>query len=81
MAKEGIYDLVVDEIRNRHQLVRAELQERFKRTKPFREEEESYKERVMDYDEFLKNEPMLRQNFGSEAVDNYKMKLESKLRR
>lgn len=79
--EKSVYDMVVDEMVDRHRLVKAELQARFKKTKPFRQEPKTHKELVMDYDEFLKNESQLRTNFGDDAVDTYKLKLQDELRR
>lgn len=77
----SIYDLVTDELVERQKLIKDELRERFKKTRPYRQEPVSHKEIVMDYDDFLKNEAGLRVNFGDEAVDNYKLKLLSRLGR
>ena len=80
MADASIYDLIVDELIQRHKDVKAELHERFKRTKPFRQEPVSRREMIMDYDELIRNEPVLRNDFGNETVDTYKLNLESKIR-
>ena len=77
--EKGIYDMVVDEMIARQGVVKEELRSRFKKIKPFRAEPVSRKELIMDYDEIVKNEPALRQTFGNEAVDTYKMQIESKI--
>ena len=75
----SVYDMVVDEMISRHRAVKEELRSRFKKTKPFRQEPVTKKELIMDYDELTTNEPQLRQDFGNEAIDKYKMELEAKL--
>jgi len=78
--EESIYDMIVSELVKRQQDVKAELHERFKKTKPFRQEPVTKQEMIMDYDELIKNEPLLRNDFGDDAVDVYKLNLESKIR-
>ena len=73
----SIYDLVVDELLERQRMVRSELQERFKKTKPFRQEQVSDKERLVEYDELTpEKKEWLRQQFGDEAVLPYFAELE-----
>ena len=77
--EESIYDLVVDELLARQRLVKEELRERFKKTKPFRQEPVSRKERIFQADEMTPEiETQLRQWFGNEPVDIYKSKLGGK---
>lgn len=72
MANESIYDLVVEELLSRQQDVRAELKERFKKTKPFRQEPVSPKEALVEYDELTPERiQQMRQEFGDEPVDLY----------
>ena len=72
MAKESIYDLVVDELLDRQSLVREELKERFKKTKPFRQTEVSPKEALVEYDELTPERiQRMREEFGDEPVDLY----------
>ena len=49
MTEPNLYDLVVDELVERHRLVRAELVKRFKRTRPFRMEKISDEEMLNSY--------------------------------
>jgi len=72
MVKESIYDLVVEELLKRQQDVRAELQERFKKTRPFRQEPVSPKEALVKYDELTPERiQMMREQFGDEPVNLY----------
>ncbi len=75
--EESIYDLVVDALLERQQLVREELRERFKRTKPFRQEPVSRKEMLVQEDEMTPEmELQLRQWFGNEPIDAHKGKID-----
>ena len=47
--KPSVLDLTVDELHERRKLVRAELKERFKKTKPFRKEPVSPAEAIYYY--------------------------------
>lgn len=80
MATESIYDLVVDELLSRQKMIKEELRERFKGAKPFRQEPVSRKELIMDYDEMLRNEAYLRENFGDDIFNESIMNLQSKIR-
>jgi len=72
VVEESIYDLVVDELLERQSLVKAELRERFKRTKPFRQEPKSNKEMLVEYDELTpEKKQWLMQEFGAENVLPY----------
>lgn len=72
MPEPSIYDLVVDELLKRQTLVKEELRERFRKTKPFRQEPISAKESLVQYDEMTPEiETMLRKEFGNDVVDNY----------
>ena len=82
MAGESIYDLVVEELLQRQALVKAELRERFKRTKPFRQEPVSPKESLMEYDELTpKKKEWLVQQFGTEATLPYFERMDNLKRR
>ena len=48
--EKGIFDYVVDELLERKDLVRAELAQRFKKTKPFRMEPVPEDEMLLRYD-------------------------------
>uniref|UniRef100_A0A6M3XJJ2 Uncharacterized protein n=1 Tax=viral metagenome TaxID=1070528 RepID=A0A6M3XJJ2_9ZZZZ len=50
MTEPNLYDMVVDELLERQRLVRAELRNRFKKTKPFRMEPLSNEEALYEYD-------------------------------
>lgn len=81
MAEESIYDLIVEELKERHRLVKAELHDRFKKTKPFRQEEVSPKEALLEYDELTaEGFERMRQEYGDELVGMYVAKME-KIRR
>jgi len=70
--KESIYDLVVDELLARQKDIKAELKERFKRTRPFRQESVSPKEALVEYDEMAPEQiDRMREQFGDEPVDLY----------
>jgi len=72
MAEDSIYDLVVEELLARQSLVRGELKDRFRKTKPFRQEEVSPKETLVEYDEMTPEDiQRMRGEFGDEAVDIY----------
>ena len=75
--EESIYDMVVDQLLERQSMVKAELHDRFKRTKPFRQEPVSPKEELVQYDELTpEKKQWLLQNFGSEAVLPYFNRME-----
>jgi hypothetical protein len=78
--EESIYDMIVDEMAVRHRAVKAELHDRFAKKKPFRQEPVTRRELIMDMEEFLQQEPLLRQQLGDEAVNTYKINLMSKIR-
>ena len=72
MPESSIYDLVVEELLERQKLVKSELRERFRKTKPFRQEPISPKEALVEYDEMTPEiEGMLRKEFGDEVVNSY----------
>lgn len=82
MVNESIYDLVVDELLNRQKDVRMELMERFKKTKPFRQEPVSSKEALIEYDEMTPERiQRMREEFGDEPVDLYLGNMEQTKRR
>ncbi len=69
---ESIYDRVVKQLFERQQLVKDELRERFKKTKPFQQEEVSPKELLVQYDELTPERiQRMREEFGDEAMDVY----------
>jgi len=77
MAEESIYDFVVEELLGYQKMVREELRERFKKTKPFRQEPVSNKEALVQYDELTPEKKVwLRQQFGDETVLPYFGKME-----
>lgn len=49
MTETSLYDDVVDELIERQRLVKAELQKRFKKTKPFRMEPVKDEDLLYDY--------------------------------
>ncbi len=70
--KESIYDLIVTEMVERQKLVKDELKERFKKTKPFQQTEVSSKELLVQYDELTPERiQRMREEFGNESVDLY----------
>lgn len=74
----SIYDYVVDELLSIQSDVRTELNEMFKKTKPFRQEPMSDREALVMYDELTPDKKQwLLQNFGAEAVLPYFSKMES----
>jgi len=77
MAEPSIYDLVVEELLNRHQIIKKELHDRFNKSKPFRQEPVDNKQLLVEYDEMTpEKKQWLRQQFGDEAVMPYFEKLE-----
>lgn len=69
--ESSIFDMTVDILLERQNLVRKELAKRFKKTKPFRMEEVPDEERIQDYLGWqgTPQEQEFRQQFGDEAVD------------
>ena len=68
----SIWDLAVDELVERQRMARAELQQRFKKTKPFRMEPMSEKKALADYEKMTPerlNERLARD--GQEATMEY----------
>lgn len=67
----SLYDLVVDELVERQQLVKQELAERFKKTKPFRMEPVDPAEMLYEYNT-MTPEKMdgLINTFGRESVND-----------
>lgn len=49
--KPSVFDLTVDELHERRKLVRAELKERFRKTRPFRREPVSSAEALYYYNQ------------------------------
>ena len=76
MADPSIYDLIVDEGLSRQRLAIDELKFRFKKTKPFRSEEPTREDRMVEAAQFTpEKESFARQNFGDEIVNEYKQKI------
>ena len=75
--KESLYDLVVDELVDRQRLVKAELAERFKKTRPFRMEEVPTDEMLYEYNTMTpeKLDTMI-QTYGRDEVNQYIMEME-----
>lgn len=85
MAKEGLYDMVVEELHRRRRLVRAEVHKRFKGDKPFRMEPVSDAERIMQYMDFTKD-PATEQDFmakgmNPQAIQAYHQQMQDLIRR
>jgi len=75
--KESLYDLVVDEILERQRLVKSELAERFKKTKPFRMEEVPQAEMLYEYNTMTPEKlNSLLQTYDREDVNQYIMEME-----
>lgn len=74
---KSIYDLVVDELVSRQKDVRVELSNRFRRTKPFRMEKVSNKERLEEYSRLTPQDVQaMIQEQGPEQVDAYIKEME-----
>jgi len=77
MAEKGIYDLVVDKLHDRRNLVQSVLRKRFEKQKPFRTEEISNDEMLVYYNEMCNsdNPPMyldaLKQKHGEQKVNEW----------
>ena len=77
MLESSLYDLVVDELVQRNKLVRAELAERFKKTRPFRMKEVPVDERLYEYNTMTPEKlNSLLQTYGREDVNQYIMEME-----
>ena len=77
MAELSLYDLVVDELVERQSLVKQELTERFKKTKPFRmepvpEEEMLYEYNIMTPGKFN----TLLNTYGEETMNEFIYEME-----
>ena len=80
----SLYDLVVDEMLARQKDVRAELAQRFKKTKPFRMEEVPKDEMLYEYNTMTPEKfNTLLNTYGREAMNEmvYKMETLKKKRR
>jgi len=69
------FDAAVDILLDRQKGATRELMRRFKRVRPFRQEPIPSKEMALNYDDMMSREDQLRQEFGDEVVDNYKMNM------
>lgn len=75
--EEGIYDIVVDELKNIQGLVREELRDRFKGQKPFRQEPVSEREELLMADELTpEKKNWLIEQFGVEATAPFFARIE-----
>jgi len=75
--QENLYDLVVDELVARQRLVKDELKERFRKTKPFRMEPVSNEELLNSYNRLTPED--IRgyiQTYGREAVNEMVFSME-----
>ncbi len=83
MADEkSIYDLVVDELVDRQRMVREELFNRFKKTRPFRTEPPDTDEMILNYKKMTPEaEQEMRLRMGDAAVDNYIVKMKKLMQR
>ncbi len=80
MAEDkSVYDLIVDEMRNRQRLVKDELHLRFKKTRPFRTEPVS-PGKELDYYNSLTPEDMKQMidEQGPDKVNSFIQKMETK---
>ena len=77
MAESSLYDLVVDELLARQRMVKTELAERFKKTKPFRMKEVPAGELLYEYNTMTpeKLNAMI-ESYGREDVNQYIMEME-----
>ena len=74
---DSLYDLVVDELVDRQRLVKAELAERFKKTRPFRMKEVPVDERLYEYNTMTPEKlNSLLQTYDREDVNQYIMEME-----
>ena len=72
MAEPSIYDMIIEQLHEYRREVRNLLREDFKSTKPFRQEEVSPKEQLVEYDELTpEKKQWLIEQFGEEAVIPY----------
>jgi len=79
---KNFYDLVVDGLHERRNLVRSELHRRFAKVKPFRMEPVSPEEQLYNYNTMSREIEMdLRQSIGDEVVNDYIGKMEKLKRR
>tara|TARA_Y100000310_G_C20680535_1_gene815673 strand:- start:125 stop:379 length:255 start_codon:yes stop_codon:yes gene_type:complete len=75
--KSSLWDKVVDNSLVTMRLVRGELEERFKHTKPFRMERVTREEKLLEYDELTPSQEAInRQHFGDDAMNTYIDKME-----
>ena len=72
MTETNLWDMVVDELKERHRMTKEELHKRFKKTNPFRMEPVS---KAQTAQEFAQIDPevqqALRQDFGDDTIDSY----------
>lgn len=77
MDEKSVFDLTVDILVERQRLVKAELQRRFKKTKPFRMEPVKDEDLVYDYNtrgmEIFKE---LYETQGQEVAEDYRNQME-----
>ena len=77
---DSLYDLVVDELVDRQRLVKAELAERFKKTRPFRMKEVPVDERLYEYNTMTPEKLLtMIETYGREDVNQYIMEMERKM--
>ena len=68
--KPSVLDLTVDELHERRNLVKAELKERFKKTKPFRKEPVSPAEALYYYNQLTPEKMQgLLETYGRDEVN------------
>ncbi len=81
--KENRLDNITDLIKERIGGIVGEAHKQFKGTNPYRQEKVSTDEQLSHYDTMTPYlETSLRQSFGNQVVDNYKVKMEQiKIRR
>jgi len=77
MLEDSLYDLIVDELVARQRLVKAELAERFKKTKPFRMEEIPVDEMLYEYNTMTPEKlNAMVETYGRDDVNQYIMEME-----
>lgn len=75
--EESIFDLVVDDLVERQRMLKTELRERFKRTKPFRMEPVSKEEMLYEYNTMTPEKfNTLLNTYGEEVMNELVFEME-----
>ena len=79
MPKENRMNVVTDMVKERVASIYKEIHHQYGKSTPYRQEPVSRKEILLDFDDMMRRETQLRQQFGNDIIDSYKRAMSAKL--